>query len=98
MCRSRCLLVASTVVVPRPADRHVDRDRHVRSDVTEHDRTARRRLVWLLLTRGDLGAETLRSDGMPALRPDQPGSARSASASSNRASASSSRSPNNSRS
>jgi hypothetical protein len=30
---------------------------------------ARRRLVWLLLTRGDLGAETLRSDGMPALRP-----------------------------
>jgi hypothetical protein len=37
--------------------------------VTEHDRTARRRLVWLLLTRGDLGAETLRSDGQPALRP-----------------------------
>jgi hypothetical protein len=35
--------------------------------VTEHDRAARRRLVWLLLTRGDLGAETLRSDGMPAL-------------------------------
>jgi hypothetical protein len=37
--------------------------------VTEHDRAARRRLVWLLLTRGDLGAETLRSDGMPALGP-----------------------------
>jgi hypothetical protein len=37
--------------------------------VTEHERAARRRLVWLLLTRGDLGAETLRSDGMPALRP-----------------------------
>jgi hypothetical protein len=37
--------------------------------VTEHDRAARRRLVWLLLTRGDLGAEELRSDGMPALRP-----------------------------
>jgi hypothetical protein len=35
--------------------------------VTEHDRAARRRLVWLLLTRGDLGTETLRSDGMPAL-------------------------------
>jgi len=37
--------------------------------VTEHERAARRRLVWLLLTRGDLGGETLRSDGMPALRP-----------------------------
>ncbi|MEN3285449.1 MAG: hypothetical protein V7607_6589 [Solirubrobacteraceae bacterium] len=37
--------------------------------MTEHDRAARRRLVWLLLTRGDLGAETLRSDGMPALGP-----------------------------
>jgi hypothetical protein len=37
--------------------------------VTEHERAARRRLVWLLLTRGDLGAEKLRSDGMPALRP-----------------------------
>ena len=37
--------------------------------MTEHERAARRRLVWLLLTRGDLGAETLRSDGMPALRP-----------------------------
>jgi hypothetical protein len=37
--------------------------------VTEHDRAARRRLVWLLLTRGDLSAEKLRSDGMPALRP-----------------------------
>jgi hypothetical protein len=36
--------------------------------VTEHDRAARRRLVWLLLTRGDLGGETLRSDGMPTLR------------------------------
>ena len=35
--------------------------------MTEHDRAARRRLVWLLLTRGDLGSETLRSDGMPAL-------------------------------
>ena len=39
--------------------------------MTEHDRAARRRLVWLLLTRGDLGAETLRSDGQPALRPGQ---------------------------
>jgi hypothetical protein len=37
--------------------------------VTEHDRAARRRLVWLLLTRGDLSAEKLRSDGMPALGP-----------------------------
>ena len=37
--------------------------------MTEHDRAARRRLVWLLLTRGDLSAEKLRSDGMPALRP-----------------------------
>jgi hypothetical protein len=82
----------------RASDRHLDPQRHVRSNVTEHDRAARRRLVWLLLTRGDLGAETLRSDGMPALRPDQPGSARSANASSNRASGSSSRSPNSSRS
>ena len=37
--------------------------------MSERDRTARRRLVWLLLTRGDVGAEPLRSDGMPALRP-----------------------------
>jgi hypothetical protein len=37
--------------------------------VTEHDRAARRRLVWLLLMRGELSAEKLRSDGMPALRP-----------------------------
>ena len=67
--------------------------------MTEHDRAARRRLVWLLLTRGDLGAETLRSDGLPALRaPDYPGSARNASASSNRASGSSRRSPKSSRS
>jgi hypothetical protein len=36
--------------------------------MTEHDRAARRRLVWLLLTRGDLGTEELRSDGLPALR------------------------------
>lgn len=36
--------------------------------MTEYERAARRRLVWLLLTRGDLTAETLRSDGMPALR------------------------------
>jgi hypothetical protein len=36
--------------------------------VTEHDRAARRRLVWLLLTRGDVGGEQLRSDGLPALR------------------------------
>jgi hypothetical protein len=35
----------------------------------ERDRAARRRLVWLLLTRGDVGAEALRSDGLPALRP-----------------------------
>jgi hypothetical protein len=37
--------------------------------MTERDRAARRRLVWLLLTRGDVGAEHLRSDGLPALRP-----------------------------
>jgi hypothetical protein len=36
--------------------------------MTEHDRAARRRLVWLLMTRGDLGGEELRSDGLPALR------------------------------
>jgi len=37
--------------------------------MTERDNAARRRLVWLLLTRGDLGAEELRTDGLPALRP-----------------------------
>jgi hypothetical protein len=37
--------------------------------MSESDRAARRRLVWLLLTRGDVGAEALRSDGLPALRP-----------------------------
>jgi hypothetical protein len=37
--------------------------------MTERERAARRRLVWLLLTRGDVGSETLRSDGLPALRP-----------------------------
>ena len=37
----------------------------------ESDRAARRRLVWLLLTRGDVGAEALRTDGLPALRPAQ---------------------------
>jgi len=70
----------------------------------ESDRAARRRLVWLLLTRGDVGAEALRTDGLPALRsaPTRPhydagGSARNASASSKRASASSRRSPNSSR-
>jgi hypothetical protein len=36
--------------------------------MNERDRAARRRLVWLLLTRGDLGAEALRSDGLAALR------------------------------
>jgi hypothetical protein len=36
--------------------------------MTERERAARRRLVWLLLTRGDVGAEALRSDGLPALR------------------------------
>jgi hypothetical protein len=36
--------------------------------MTELDRAARRRLIWLLLTRGDLSHETLRSDGQPALR------------------------------
>ena len=79
--------------------------------MTERDRAARRRLVWLLLMRGDLGAEALRSDGLPALRGPAPpaacghddlypasGSARSASASSKRASESSRRSPNSSRS
>jgi hypothetical protein len=40
--------------------------------MTERDRAARRRLVWLLLTRGDVGGEPLRSDGMPALRPGLP--------------------------
>ena len=30
----------------------------------ESDRAARRRLVWLLLTRGDVGAEALRTDGL----------------------------------
>ena len=35
---------------------------------SESDRAARRRLVWLLLTRGDVGAESLRTDGLPALR------------------------------
>lgn len=33
----------------------------------ESDRAARRRLVWLLLTRGDVAAEALRTDGLPAL-------------------------------
>jgi hypothetical protein len=37
--------------------------------IVESERAARRRLVWLLLTRGDVGAEALRSDGLPALRP-----------------------------
>jgi hypothetical protein len=37
----------------------------------ERDRAARRRLVWLLLTRGDVGAEALRTDGLPALRSAQ---------------------------
>ena len=41
----------------------------------ESDRAARRRLVWLLLTRGDVGAEALRTDGLPALR-SAPDSAR----------------------
>jgi hypothetical protein len=36
--------------------------------MTERDRAARRRLVWLLLTRGDVGSEELRSDGLPVLR------------------------------
>ncbi len=65
------------------------------------DPAARRRLVWLLLTRGDVGAEALRSDGLPALLGagyGEAGSARSASASSKRASASSSASPKSSRS
>jgi hypothetical protein len=35
----------------------------------ESDRAARRRLVWLLLARDDVGSEALRSDGLPALRP-----------------------------
>ena len=35
----------------------------------DRDRAARRRLVWLLLTRGDVGAERLRTDGLPAVRP-----------------------------
>jgi hypothetical protein len=35
----------------------------------DRDRAARRWLVWLLLTRGNVGAEALRSDGLPALRP-----------------------------
>jgi len=78
--------------------------------MTERDRAARRRLVWLLLRRGDLGAEELRSDGLPALRGPAhqaaprdgdlyraSGSVRSASASSKRASESSRRSPNSSR-
>jgi hypothetical protein len=65
------------------------------------DPAARRRLVWLLLTRGDLAAERLRSDGLPVLRGDGYGGddpARSASASSKRASGSSRRSPKSSRS
>jgi hypothetical protein len=37
----------------------------------ESDRAARRRLVWLLPTRGDVGAEALRTDGLPALRSAQ---------------------------
>jgi hypothetical protein len=37
----------------------------------DSDRAARRRLVWLLLTRGDVGAEALRTDGLPALRSAQ---------------------------
>jgi hypothetical protein len=40
--------------------------------MTERERAARRRLVWLLLTRGDVGGEPLRSDGLPALRPPPP--------------------------
>jgi len=39
--------------------------------VTERERAARRRLVWLLLTRGDVGGEPLRSDGLPALGPGE---------------------------
>jgi hypothetical protein len=37
----------------------------------DRDGAARRRLVWLLLTRGDVGAEALRTDGLPALRSTQ---------------------------
>lgn len=54
----------------------------------ESDRAARRRLVWLLLTRGDVGGEALRTDGLPALRPAQAppaGRARPAGGSSSRA-------------
>jgi hypothetical protein len=47
----------------------------------ERDRAARRRLVWLLLTRGDVGAEALRTDGLPALRSAQTPGGSSSSAS-----------------
>jgi hypothetical protein len=43
----------------------------------ESDRAARGRLVWLLLTRGDVGAEALRTDGLPAARSAQTPLARS---------------------
>ena len=53
-------------------DRHLVADRDLRRllahvPTPESDRAARRRLVWLLLTRGDVGAEALRTDGLPAL-------------------------------
>ena len=59
--------------LPDAADRHLVADRDLRGDLArmpmpESDRAARRRLVWLLLTRGDVGAESLRTDGLPALR------------------------------
>ena len=59
--------------LPRAVDRHLVADRDLRGHLArmpmpESDRAARRRLVWLLLTRGDVGAEALRTDGLPALR------------------------------
>ena len=48
--------------LPRAVDRHLLADRDLRGHLArmptpESDRAARRRLVWLLLTRGDVGAE-----------------------------------------
>ena len=59
-----------------PSTRHLVADRDLRGllarmPTPESDRAARRRLVWLLLTRGDVGAEALRTDGLPALRSAQ---------------------------
>ena len=47
---------------------------------SESDRAARRRLVWLLLTRGDVGAEALRSAQAPPAGRTRPAGGSSSSA------------------